>query len=55
MKQFIFKTYIKTSQDQEFNTGQKIIEAKNYDEAKKLFSKLDLPFHHFSTVETIKN
>ena len=55
MKQFIFNMYTRTNQGQEFNTGQKIIEAKNYDEAKKLFSKLDLPFHHFSTVKTIKN
>ena len=55
MKQFIFKMYTRTNQNQEFKIGQKIIDAKNYDEANKLFSKLDLPFHHFSTVETIKN
>jgi hypothetical protein len=54
MQTFIFKTYIRTSQNQEFNTGQKIIDAKNYDEANKLFSKLDVPFCHFVTVETIK-
>ena len=52
---FLFKMYIKTSQGQEFKTGQKIIDAKNYDEANKLFSNLDVPFHHFATVETIKN
>lgn len=55
MKQFIFIMYIRTRQNQEFQIGKKIIEAKNYDEANKLFSKLYLPFHHFSTVETIKN
>jgi hypothetical protein len=54
MKQFIFKTYIKTSQGQEFKTGQKIIDAKNYDEANNIFRKLDIPFCHFVTVETIK-
>jgi len=54
MKQFIFKMYIKTSQGQEFLTGSKKITSNNYDEAKKIFNKLDLPFHHFSTVDLIK-
>jgi len=54
MKTFIFKLYIRTNQNQEFNTGKKVIQAKNYDEANKLFSKLDVPFCQFVTVETIK-
>jgi len=54
-KTFLFKLFIRTSQGQEFNTGNKVIEAKNYDQANKLFSKLDIPFCHFVTVETIKN
>ena len=52
MRLFTFKLYVRTAQQQEFNTATKTIQAKNYDEARKQFSKLDLPFHHFSTVES---
>ena len=51
MKKFIFKMYIRTKQGQEFNVGKKEITAKNYDLASSIFNKLDLPFHHFATVE----
>jgi hypothetical protein len=54
-KTFLFKLFINTNQGQQFNTGNKVIEAQNYNEANKLFSKLDIPFCHFVTVETIKN
>ena len=54
-KTFLFKLFIRTNQGQEFNTGNKLIQAANYDQANKLFSKLDIPFCHFVTVETIKN
>lgn len=52
MKKFKYVLYIKTS-NQEFTVGMKIIEAKNVDNANKLFNRLDLPFHHFSTVQKI--
>ncbi len=51
---FIIKMYIRTAQKQEFNVGSKIIHAADYDSAYKQFSRLDLPFHHFSTVNKVK-
>lgn len=54
-KTFLFKLFIRSGNGQEFNTGSKLIAAKNYDDANKLFKKLDIPFCHFVTVETIKN
>jgi hypothetical protein len=55
MQTFKYKFYTKTNQKQEFFICSKIIDAKNIDDANKKLSKLDLPFHTFSTVETIKN
>lgn len=55
MKNFIFKMFIRTKKGQEFLTGKKTILAKNYDDANKIFNNLDLPFHHFATVESIKS
>jgi hypothetical protein len=54
MQTFKYKFYAKTNQKQEFFICSKIIDAKNIDDANKKLSKLDLPFHTFSTVETIK-
>ncbi len=51
---FNFKMYTRTKQGQEFLTGQKNIDAVNYDNANKLFSKMDLPFHSFATVTATK-
>ena len=39
----------------EFSIGQKLITANNVDDANKMLSKLDLPFHHFSTVQKLNN
>jgi len=50
MKTFNFKMYTRTAQGQEFLIGQKTVTAINYDNAEKLFSKMDLPFHSFATV-----
>jgi len=50
---FLMKMFIRTKQGQEFIVGQKTIAAINYDAALKIFRNSDLPFHHFSTVETI--
>ena len=49
MKTFLFRFYIRTN-GQEFNVGSKTITAKDYDSAVKTLNKLDLPFHHFATV-----
>lgn len=51
IKKFVFKLYIRTGQGQEFCTNIIKIEAKNIDDANKIFSKKDLPFHHFCTIE----
>ena len=53
MKKFKFTLYIRTAQKQEFTVGVKTIQAKNIDIANSMFNKLDLPFHHFSTVQKI--
>nr|WP_298659108.1 hypothetical protein [uncultured Flavobacterium sp.] len=50
-KQYVYTFYIKIG-GQEFETGRKSVYAHSYDEAENLFNKLDLPFHHYSTVET---
>lgn len=50
MKTYTFKMFIKTKQGQEFLTGVKVIDANNYDAALKIFNRLELPFHHFATV-----
>jgi hypothetical protein len=39
---------------QEFNVGNKTINGKDYDEANRKFSKMELPFHSFATVEKIQ-
>jgi hypothetical protein len=39
----------------EFSIGQKLITANNVDDANKILSKSDLPFHHFSTVQKLNN
>jgi hypothetical protein len=54
MKQFQYKFYIRTN-NQEFNVGIKNIEAINIDYANKKLNKLELPYHHYSTVEQTKN
>jgi hypothetical protein len=54
MKKFIFLMFIRTKQGQEFNIGKKEIVAKDYDLASSIFNKLDLPFHHFTTVKSFK-
>jgi hypothetical protein len=59
MKTFEFKLYIKTGSNllngnsQEFVIGYKLIQAKDYDNANKIFNKLDLPFHHYCTVQIL--
>jgi hypothetical protein len=54
MKKFKFKFITKLSNGQEYENGQKIIPAENYDSAvKKLHSK-DTPFCTVITVEIIK-
>lgn len=53
-KTFLFKLFIHTGQGQDFETGRIRIGAENYDSALKTFRSKDLPFHHHSTVETIK-
>lgn len=50
LKHFNFKLYIRTKQGQEFLIKSFGIDAENYDLAKNKFNKMDLPFHHFSTV-----
>jgi hypothetical protein len=54
MKQFQYKFYIRTN-NQEFNVGIKNIEAIDIDCANKKLNKLELPYHHYSTVEQTKN
>lgn len=54
MKTFLYKLYIKTG-TQEFLVNSIKIVAKNVDEANKILSKKDIPFHHFSTVQLLKN
>ena len=51
---FLFKFYTKVGR-QEYSTGSKTIEAKNYDESVKKLNSLDLPMHTFSTVQEITN
>ena len=51
MKTFLFKMYTRTNNGQEFVVGQRSITAKDVDDALKIFNRLDLPFHTFSTVE----
>jgi len=53
MKSFQFKLYIRTAQKQEFLVNMFTIQAKNYDMAKGLFNKRELPYHDFSTVQLI--
>lgn len=52
MKTFLFKMYVRAS-GLEIITGQIRVTAKNYDDAKDIFDRKDLPFHSFSTVEQI--
>lgn len=52
LNHFKYKFYIKTG-SQEFLVAVKGIDAINVDEANKKLSKLDLPFHTFSTVQKI--
>lgn len=54
LKTFSYKLYIKTG-TQEFLVNSIKIHAKNVDEANKILSKKDIPFHHFATVESLKN
>ena len=54
IKIFNFKLYIRTPQNQEFLIKSVNIQAKNYDNAKNKIDKTELPFHHFCTVECIK-
>jgi len=54
LKTFSYKLYIKIG-TQEFLVNSIKINAKNVDEANKILSKKDIPFHHFSTVESLKN
>ncbi len=54
MKTFKYLLYIRTKQGQEFVVNQFLVEAKNVDDANKILNKKDLPFHHFSTVQSIK-
>jgi hypothetical protein len=54
MKTFIYKLFIRTG-GQEFTVGAYKIEAPNVDDANKKFNRLDLPFHHHSTVQIQKN
>jgi len=49
---FKYKFYIRTG-SQEFLVAVKGIDAVNIDEANKQLSKLDLPYHTFSTVQKI--
>ena len=53
MKNFKYSFYIKTSQGQEFSVGQKTIIAENVDKANYLLNRLELPFHHYSTVQVV--
>lgn len=55
MKTFRFTFMTKTSQGQEFSNGYKDITAKDYDEANKLFNRMDKPFCTFILVEQLKN
>ena len=54
MKTFLFKLYTRTKQNQEFLIGCKTINAENQETANKIFNRLDLPFHTFSTIQIIK-
>ena len=51
MKTFLFKMYIATKQNQTFIVGMREINAENLDTARKIFNRLDLPFHTFNRVE----
>ena len=53
MTTFLFKLYTRVS-GLEIIIGQIKIAAKNYDDAKDIFDRKDLPFHSFSTVESVK-
>lgn len=53
LKHFNFKMYIRTSQGQEFLVKSLGIDAVDYDAALIKFNRMDLPFHHFSTVKLI--
>jgi hypothetical protein len=50
-REFLFKMFIRAS-GLEFETGRYTIVAPNYDDARKIFDSKDLPFQHFSTVES---
>lgn len=52
MKTYYYKFWMRLGK-QEYQTGGKRIIAQNVDQANKELNKLDLPFHHFSTVELI--
>lgn len=52
-KKFKFDLFIRIANGQEFKVGSKILEAMNYDEANKMFNKLDIPFCHFILINKI--
>lgn len=53
INKFKFDLFLRLNNKQEYKVGSKIIEAKNYDLANKLFNKLDIPFCHFILVSKI--
>lgn len=52
-KKFKFDLFIRIANGQEFKVGSKILEAMNYDEANKMFNKLDISFCHFILINKI--
>jgi len=50
MKTFEFKLYIRTKQGHEFVVSRSEIVAQNVDGALKQFNRMELPFHHFTTI-----
>lgn len=55
MRVFTFRMFTRVnSNGQEFRVGTVKVTAKDYDSAQKEFSRKDLPFHSFATVESEK-
>ena len=48
LRSFLFILFINT-----FEVGRKEIVSNSYDNALKQFNRLDLPFHHHSTVKCL--
>jgi hypothetical protein len=53
MKQYQIILYIRTKA-QEFKVGAYLLLAKNADEVNDKLRKMEIPFHHYSTIQKVK-